>query len=244
MSELPLAERGRLLSELATTLATLPTDRPQTWRLGEAMRRMLAADGVAITVEYLSDGRTTVCASDDVAVALEDLQEISGEGPGYEAATRDIIVVARLGGTDADQRWPMLEHAVEERFGAVSLHAVPLHADGSFSAVATLYTKDDRALSQPPDRTVFLANAIGAALLVDAPDLHEGQQPHVGGSWSSRAVVHQATGMVMEQVAVTPEDALALLRGHAYALETDINDVAARVVDRTTNFSSFEVEGD
>jgi hypothetical protein len=244
MSELPLAERGRLLSELATTLATLPTDRPQTWRLGEAMRLMLAADGVAITVEYLSDGRTTVCASDDIAVALENLQEISGEGPGYEAATRDAIVVARLGGADADQRWPMLAHAVEEGFGPVSLHAVPLHADGSFNAVATLYTRDDRALARPPDRVLFLANAIGAALLYDAPDLHESQQPHIGESWSSRAVVHQATGMVMEQVAITPEDALALLRGHAYALGTDINDVASRVVDRTINFSSFEVEGD
>jgi len=244
MSELSLAERGRLLSELASTLATLPSDRPQAWRLGEALRRMLAADGVAITVEYLSDSRTTVCASDEIAAALENLQEISGEGPGYEAATRDAVVVARLGGADADQRWPMLAHAVEERFEAVSLHAVPLRADGSFSAVATLYTKDDRALARPLDRVAFLANAIGAALLTDAPDLPENQQPQIGGSWSSRAVVHQATGMVMEQVAVTPEDALALLRGHAYALETDINDVATRVVDRTINFSSFEVEGD
>ena len=56
--------------------------------------------------------------------------------------------------------------------------------------------------------------------------------------------MHQATGMVMAQVYVTPEDALALLRGHAYALGTDVGDVAERVVRREINFSSFEVEGD
>ena len=65
-----------------------------------------------------------------------------------------------------------------------------------------------------------------------------------GDGWSSRRLVHQATGMVMAQVQVPAEDALALLRGHAYALATDINDVATRVVNRSINFSNFDVEGD
>ncbi len=50
--------------------------------------------------------------------------------------------------------------------------------------------------------------------------------------------------MVMAQVRVTPEDALAILRGHAYAMATDLDDVAERVVDRRINFSNFDVEGD
>ena len=242
MSDLPLAERGRLLSGLAAVLATLSNDQPHTWRLGEAMRRMLEADGVAITMAYLSDSRTTICASDDVAEALESLQEVTGEGPGYEAARHDAVVVARLEGT-ADSRWPMLAHAVEERYGALTVHAVPLHADHEPSGVATFYTMRHRALAQPPARVEFLANAVGAALLADAAEHAEGP-PQVGEAWSSRSAVHQATGMVMAQVFVTAEDALALLRGHAYAMGTDIGEVAARVVSREINFSSFEVEGD
>ena len=242
MSDLPLAERGRLLSELAATLATLPVDRPQTWRLGEAMRRMLKADGVAITMEYLSDSRTTICASDEVASALEGLQEITREGPGFEAARTDEIVTARLDG-DAHERWPMLAQAVEERYGVMTIHAIPLHADGALSGVATLRTEGHQPLAEGPARMEFLANAVGAALLVDAVEQPDGH-PSMGEEWSSRSVVHQATGMVMAQVLVTAEDALALLRGHAYAMGTDVSDVAARIVRREINFSDFEVEGD
>lgn len=242
MNELPLADRGRLLSELAATLATLPTDRPQTWRLGEAMRRMLRAHGVAITVEYLSDSRITLCASDEVAEALESLQEVTGEGPGYEAATNDVMVVAELDG-DADQRWPMLTQTLEERYGPLRVYAIPVHADGAPGGVATLYTRRHQSLAEPPARVAFLANAIGAALVTDAAEHPEGHLQS-GEGWNSRSLVHQATGMVMAQVRVPPEDALALLRGHAYALATDINDVAARVVDRSINFLNFDVEGD
>lgn len=242
MSDLPLAERGRLLSSLAATLATLPTDRAQTWRLGEAMRRMLQADGVAITVEYLSDNRTTLCASNEVAAALESLQEVTGEGPGYEAATGNEMVVADLDG-DADRRWPMLAQSLEERYGALRVYAVPVHANSALGAVATLYTGRDRSLAEPPARVAFLANAVGAALVTDATEHPEGHLLS-GEGWSSRSLVHQATGMVMAQVRVTPEDALALLRGHAYALGSDMNEVAQRVVDRAINFSDFDVEGD
>ena len=129
------------------------------------MRRLLGADGVVITVDYLSDGRTT------------------------------------------------------------------------------LYTRRHRSLAEPPVLVSFLANAVGAALLVDAAGQPEGQ-PGEGEEWASRSVVHQATRMVIAQVRVTAEDAMALLRGHAYAMSSDLSDVAALVVDRKINFSNFDVEGD
>jgi hypothetical protein len=242
LNDLPLAERGRLLSDLAATLATLPQDRAQPWRLGEAMRLMLGADGVAITLEYLSDNRVTLCATDEVASTLESLQEVLGQGPGYEAARNDVLVVADLDG-DTDQRWPMLAQTLDARCGPLRMHAVPVHANGGLGGVATLHTGREKSLAEPPDRVAFLANAVGAALVTDAEDHAEGQlQPAEG--WSSRSVVHQATGMVMAQVRVTAEDALALLRGHAYALATDIDDVASGVVGRSINFSNFDVEGD
>jgi uncharacterized protein YlzI (FlbEa/FlbD family) len=242
VNDLPLAERGRLLSELATTLATLPTDRAQTWRLGEAMRLMLRAEGVAITLDYLSDNRVTLCASGEVAAALENLQEVLGQGPGFEAARSDTVVVADLDG-DADQRWPMLAQTLESRYGPLRVYAVPLHANGGLGGVATLHTGRDQSLAQPPDRLAFLVDAVGAALVTEAAEHPEGHLQS-GEGWSSRSLVHQATGMVMAQVRVTPDDALALLRGHAYALATDIDDVAQRVVDRSINFSNFDVEGD
>ena len=242
MNDLPLEDRGRLLSQLAATLATLPVDRAQTWRLTEAMRRMLRADGVAITVGYLSDNRITLCASDDVAGTLESLQEVTGEGPGYEAARNGVMVVAELDG-DADERWPLLTQTLEEKYGPLRVYAVPVHAGGALGGVATLYTSLQGSLAEPPERVTFLANVVGAALVSDAP-AHSDAHLEASEGWSSRSLVHQATGMVMAQVRVTPEDALAILRGHAYALASDLNDVAERVVDRKINFSNFDVEGD
>jgi hypothetical protein len=242
VSDLPLAERGRLLSEFAATLATLPTDRSQTWRLGEAVRMMLRAYGVAITLEYLSDNRVTVCATNEVAAALENLQEVLGQGPGLEAARSDTMVVADLDGA-GDHRWPMLAQTLESRYGPLRVYAVPVHATGGFGGVATIHTGREESLAEPADRVSFLVNAIGAALVTDAAEQQEGHLQS-GEGWSSRSRVHQATGMVMAQVRVAPEDALALLRGHAYALATDINDVAGRVIDRSINFSDFDVEGD
>lgn len=242
MSDLPLDDRGRLLSALAARLAALPPDRSPAWRFSEAMRLVVEADGVAITVQYLSDSRTTVCASDDLAQDIEDLQELVGEGPGYEAARSGQVVVALLDGATSPQ-WPMLSHLVEERYGLLTLHAVPLHGGGSLGGVTTLYTRDQRALTASMDSVRFLADTIGAALLADAAEASE-DQSQVGDTWTSRSVVHQATGMVMAQVLVTADDALALLRAHAYASNTDVRTVAEQVVARTINFSSFDVEGD
>ena len=53
---------------------------------------------------------------------------------------------------------------------------------------------------------------------------------------ANRAVVHQASGMVSVQAAVTVEDALALLRAYAFAHNRPINEVAADVVGGSLRF--------
>ncbi|WP_370617139.1 GAF and ANTAR domain-containing protein [Mumia qirimensis] len=234
-----VGERGRLLSRWAAMLASLPTDRPQPWRLCEALRKLVGADGAAITIAYLSDARTTVCATDEVISGLESLQEVLGEGPGPDAARTSEAVVADI---DGSSRWPMLAQAVDEQFGPLRLHAIPLDAGDGLLGVVTFYTPIGADLAEPAENAVFLVNAAGPALAADSADhsLDDGDDD----PWSSRAVVHQATGMIMAQLRVPPGDALALLRGHAYALETDVADVAERVIDRSINFSNFEVEGD
>jgi AmiR/NasT family two-component response regulator len=50
--------------------------------------------------------------------------------------------------------------------------------------------------------------------------------------------------MIISQVAVRPEDALALLRGQAFAQNTTLADVAQQVIERRINFEHFMIEGD
>jgi ANTAR domain len=99
--------------------------------------------------------------------------------------------------------------------------------------VLTFYQTAPRPLHYELDEVQFLANALGVALLDDPPSRAEIST----GPWTSRAQVHHATGMVIAQLGVAPEDALALLRAHAYAHATSLNDIAAQVTSRRLDFT-------
>ena len=88
----------------------------------------------------------------------------------------------------------------------------------------------------------FLGATVGTALL---------QDPRVGRpdqvsreAWALRSQIHQATGMIVAQVGVRPDDAMALLRGQAFARNTTLIDVARDIVARRINFRDFTIEGD
>jgi AmiR/NasT family two-component response regulator len=56
-------------------------------------------------------------------------------------------------------------------------------------------------------------------------------------SWSKRAEIHQATGMVVAQLGVSPTDAFARLRAHAFSEGVQLGDVARDVVARRLRFT-------
>jgi hypothetical protein len=72
----------------------------------------------------------------------------------------------------------------------------------------------------------LLSDAIGAAVLNDGV-LLDGD-----AVWAVRSVVHQATGMLIAQLGVTPDDALAILRAHAFAQGATVESIAEQVVQR------------
>jgi AmiR/NasT family two-component response regulator len=57
-------------------------------------------------------------------------------------------------------------------------------------------------------------------------------ESETAGPWASRSQIHQATGMVVAQLRLSPEDALALLRAHAYAQDSTLAEIAASVVQK------------
>ena len=242
VSDLPLAERGRLLSQLATDAGDPAPDRPQTWRLGEAMRRILDAEGVAITMEYASESRTTVCASDGPRPRWRTSRRSRG-GPRLRGGPTDTIVVARAGRAGADERWPMLGQAVEARQGALNVYAIPVHADGP-SAASRRSTRGTTG----PGRGHGPRDVPGQRDRCRAAGRRRLSTPRC--STRSRAtpgargrVVHQATGMVMAQVLLPAEDASHCSRPRLRPRDRHQRR-GQRVVNRTINFSSFDVEGD
>lgn len=230
----------RLIGRLAAVLAGLHAVEPGAARLCEAGRRMLEADGVALSLMTSMDTPVVVATTDPLADQLEDLQEVVGEGPTRDAY-RDGTVWSADFTTGGDDRWALM-HEQSQRLGFVgTVVAMPLRPTDVVIGTLTAHWRD-RKVSVDPMTSEFLGVAIGAALLQD-PQL--GQHGEVfAEAWSSRAQIHQATGMVISQVGVRAEDALALLRGQAFAKDTTLLDVAQQIVERRINFRHFMIEGD
>lgn len=240
MSDPLRGESSELLTQFAETLSSLDSRRPQSWRLCEAARQVCGADGVVATVGYLSDVRTTLCATDDIALAVESLQELVGEGPGFDAARDGEMVSCYLGEVHRS-RWSHLAQAMWDELSDVTVYAIPISA--TLAGVVTFCTNRGRPLDVPADSAALLASAVGAALLTEGRE-QQGSPEGLQGPWESRTVVYQATGMVMSQLDVPADDALSLLRSHAYADEAGLEAVAREVVERKLTFSNAATEGD
>ena len=223
-----------LLIRFARAIATTPPTHALSERLCLASRDLAGADAAAITVAYAETNRVTLFATDDTSARLEDLQEVMGEGPGYSAATHHRVEVCQLGGLAAE-RWPLFTSAALELVGPATLHAVPMQPANQLVGVMTLYQLEHPQDDLPMDVRALerLAAATGAALMRDPEAV---DQDLLDGPWQSRAEIHQATGMVVAQLGLNTDDALAVLKAHAYAGETTLIEISRHVVDRTIHF--------
>jgi hypothetical protein len=224
--------KSAILAQLVRVVATEGSDQPLPVRLALASSSILGADGAAVTLCYTESTRLTVCATDETAARLEDLQDVLGEGPGPDAYITGRMVRAALG-ERAARRWPDFAAAAHAELGPMAISAIPIQPGIDVLGVLTLYQLPARPLAREPAVAQFVADTLGAALLRDG-----GLQEDMGnGPWSSQAQVHQAAGMVIAQLGVGPEDALALLKAHAYADGTSMAVIAKSVVERRLDFS-------
>ena len=223
-----MADRARVLADLAMTVARIDRGEPLPMRLCRAAVELLGASGGSMTLASADPERLTVFSTDPVAARLEDLQDVLGEGPGFDAYRTRQAVSLTLGAKDAPFR--MFSDMAVRAAGEVTIHALPMRSAAQAVGVLTVYTEAGAELMRPLDDAQFLADAVGAALLED-PTTHAS-----GDAWLDRARVHQATGMIVAQLGIGVDDALALLRAHAFAQETTMDDIATTVVDRRLSF--------
>ena len=105
--------------------------------------------------------------------------------------------------------------------------------------VATFYQQQPRPLLIDDPTTQLLVDAVGVALVKD-PDVLDDDRYAKADSWNSRARIHQATGMVMAQLRLTPDDAMALIRAHAYAHRQNLNAISDDIIARALDFRTAD----
>jgi len=209
----------------------------------------LDVDGAAMSLLTGSVHRQTLSATDATAEILEDLQFTLGEGACLEAtATGSPVLVPDIHDLTHTARWPVFAAAVVEQTDVRALFALPLQLGTVNVGVLDLYRDTPGPLLGHELRDMVAATDTAMLLLLGS---HTGTDPddvvrtdgsredgrREEGLWIDRAEVHQATGMVLVQLDVPPEDAFARLRAYAFAQRRPLSDVARDVVARRLVFT-------
>jgi hypothetical protein len=203
---------------------------------------VLHLPGAAVSTLGDPFGSETVCASDDRAARLDEIQIDLGEGPCWQAlGLREPVLEPNLEHS-TNTTWPLALGALRET-GLGAVFAFPLVVAGIDVGAIDLYSDAPTVLSDEQIRdTTMLSMVLARQVLHRAVVTAEHQSEDAGrqeGTYSRREV-HQATGMILAQMRVTPADALLVLRGHAFASGRTVLEVAADVIDRRLDFSTAD----
>ncbi|MFB9467279.1 GAF and ANTAR domain-containing protein [Streptomyces cinereospinus] len=180
-------------------------------------------------------------ASDDRAAYLMEVQATLGEGPCLHAARTGAPVIAAdlTAGRDAG-RWPVFAQQATA-LGVRAVYVLPLGDAAGCLGTLDLYRDTPGALTPGELRTAYLMAGVMTVALMALPtgEEHGGHPPET--LWLSELAtehdeVHQAIGMVMAQLGVGADEALARLRGHAFARGLTVLDVAHDVVAHRERF--------
>jgi hypothetical protein len=234
-----VAELGVVTRALLSIARTLRDDRVLAERICQAAAEGLEVDGAAISLLTASTLRETLYATDATAELLEDLQFSLGEGPCVDAATSGgPVLIADLNDPGQTSRWPMYAAAVVDQARVGAVFAFPLQWGAINLGVLDLYRRDPGPLSSAQVRDAISAADAAALMLLGLRTDPDPEGDEVWDrSWSKRAEIHQATGMVIAQLGINPTDAFARLRAHAFTEGVSLNDVARDVVARRLHFT-------
>jgi hypothetical protein len=208
-----------------------------------ASAEVVGVSGAGIVL--VSAGRMlgTVCVSDTVVEAVEELQYTLGEGPCVDAWRTGTPVLEPDLAAPGSVGWPSFREGAVKA-GMRAAFGFPLLVGESCIGALNLFCD-----SSGPLRDEQYLDALVVARVASRTVL--GWQSIAGSNslaWqleqvpAHRAVVHQASGMVSVQARVPVDDALVLLRAHAFAAGRTIGSVASDVVNRELAFDGAAAE--
>jgi GAF domain-containing protein len=201
-------------------------------RLAEtAVRTIPAAGAVSVTV-LVDDGRTawTPTATDEVVVAIDEVQYEAGQGPCLEAArTRRPV---RIGVADTRDRWPAFARAADSAGVRAYLSAPLLLGDEPVLGALNVYGRAADAFDPVDEALIGLFTAAASVAIVNARRYVRARElaDHMNAALASRAEIEQAKGVLMAQHAITAEDAFQTLARQSQNTNTKLRDVARSVL--------------
>src|SRR3954470_19041083 len=190
------------------------------------------------------DGRhEMLVASDDRAAQVEMSQVNFAEGPCLEVMSSfQPFYEPDLASPQARDRWPSFVASALDN-GVQAAFAFPLMTGGIAVGALDLYASSPGPLGQEEVENALMLAGL-AAIAVDQntgateiADVGIGVEP--AEPWAHSAVVHNATGVVSEQLGVDVDEAFLRLRAFAFATDRSLADVSRAVMARTVRVESW-----
>lgn len=201
----------------------------------------LPIDGVSVCVFGGTAPEEVLCATDSLAARLDELQFDLGEGPRWQAAhARNPVLEPRVREVE-HPLWPIF-HAALMDTPVAALYVFPLNLGALNVGCVELYSTSKSTLDRADRaKAAVLANETTWKLLdrlLQGTETDMRDSALTAVSALSRREIHQATGMVLVQMDVTPTEALLLLRAHAFSQGRTVRSLAGDVVARRLIFDS------
>jgi GAF domain-containing protein len=193
----------------------------------------LSADTSAGVTVIRAGKPTTVAASDDRTLELDEIQYGNGDGPCLHAArTGEAVTMADVAD---DPRWPGYSIRGAER-GLRSSLAIPLTLGEPAIGALNLYVFDEHEiddvelilLDQFGDET---SRAVSLALRYDGVST---ENAHLLTAMGTRRVIDQAIGLVMGQNRCSAAEAFDVLRRASQNRNVKLNQLAADMIRQVT----------
>jgi hypothetical protein len=189
--------------------------------------------------------RGSVCSTNEVSAAIEQLQYDLGEGPCVDAYHLDRPVLEPDLADPATSRWPAFTGPALE-VGVRAIFGFPLQVGAVRLGALNLYCNRPGPLDdeQHADALVMADVAAQALLVLQANAPPGGLAAELEADADFQYVVHQASGMVSVQLDVSVAQALVRLRAYAFGNDGSLTEVARNVVERRLHFDQRSGEKD
>jgi GAF domain-containing protein len=161
--------------------------------------------------------------SSDLPRTVDALQEQLGQGPCLDAVWEQRIV--RVDDIRTDDRWPEFAREAAE-LGVVSMMCFQLFVEGDRMGALNLYSGTPCAFDAESEDTGLIFASHAAVALAGAE--HE---EHLRAGISSRDVIGQAKGILMERHRLTADQAFGVLAQVSQELNRKLVDIARELTD-------------
>lgn len=192
--------------------------------VGLAVDLIGGCDHAGVSLVHRSGAVEFPVATDGTFSKLEQMEHDLGEGPCLDAMwTTDTVVSPDLA---AESRWPTWASRATSEFGVASMLGFQLFINGETLGSLNLYSQQANGFD-----TDAIATGSGLAAHVAVALAASQAREQFDSALSTRTMIGQAEGVLMERFGITGDQAFAVLRRVSQDTNTKLRDVARHLLD-------------